>query len=60
MTSLATSRRAGSAELGIAQGRLEVRQFLRSREQVMFTLAFPAIMILVFGSIFKGEIGDGV
>ena len=63
MTTTATStaeRRAGSLELGFAQGGLEVRQFLRSREQVMFTLAFPAIMILVFGSIFKGEIGDGV
>src|SRR3954462_12959192 len=33
---------------------------MRSREQVMFTMAFPAIMILVFGSIFTGEIGDGV
>jgi ABC-2 type transport system permease protein len=46
--------------LGLRQGRLEIKQFLRSREQVMFTLAFPAILILVFGSIFKGEIGDGV
>src|SRR3954470_15063036 len=56
MTSLATSRRTGSLELGVSQGGLEIRQFLRSREQVMFTLAFPAIMILVFGSIFKGTI----
>jgi ABC-2 type transport system permease protein len=56
----AAARRAGPVELGLAQGGLEIRQFLRSREQVMFTLAFPAIMILVFGSIFTGEIGDGV
>jgi ABC-2 type transport system permease protein len=49
-----------SAALGLRQGGLEIRQFLRSREQVMFTLAFPAIMILVFGSIFSGEIGQGV
>jgi ABC-2 type transport system permease protein len=47
-------------KLGLFQGGLEIRQFLRSREQVMFTLAFPAILILVFGSIFKGEIGNGV
>jgi ABC-2 type transport system permease protein len=46
--------------LGLHQGVLEIRQFLRSREQVMFTLAFPAILILVFGSIFSGEIGAGV
>ena len=46
--------------LGLSQGGLEIKQFLRSREQVMFTLAFPAILILVFGSIFSGDIGNGV
>jgi ABC-2 type transport system permease protein len=56
----APARRAGLLRLGLSQGLLEVKQFLRSREQVMFTLAFPAIMILVFGSIFTGTIGDGV
>jgi ABC-2 type transport system permease protein len=49
-----------STRLGLSQGRLEIRQFLRSREQVVFTLAFPVLMILVFGSIFDGEIGGGV
>jgi len=63
MTTTTSATRAGRTtpvELGLGQGRLEIKQFLRSREQVMFTLAFPAIMILVFGSIFTGEIGDGV
>jgi ABC-2 type transport system permease protein len=46
--------------LSMAQGVLEIKQFLRSKEQVVFTLAFPAIMILVFGSIFTGTIGEGV
>ncbi|GGK99061.1 ABC transporter permease [Mangrovihabitans endophyticus] len=46
--------------LGLRQGELEIRQFLRSREQVVFTLLFPAVMIVVFGSIFDGTIGDGV
>ena len=49
-----------AASLALRQGGLEIRQFLRSREQVTFTLAFPAILILIFGSIFKGTIGDGV
>jgi ABC-2 type transport system permease protein len=52
-------RRDGMA-LGLSQGGLEIKQFLRSREQVMFTLGFPAILILVFGSIFSGDIGNGV
>jgi ABC-2 type transport system permease protein len=55
-----TPRRVGAAALGLRQARLEIKQFMRSREQVMFTLAFPVIMILVFASIFDGEIGGGV
>lgn len=53
-------RPVGPATLGLRQGRLEVRQFLRSRESVVFTMAFPVIMILIFASIFSGEIGGGV
>ena len=49
-----------AATLSTSQAGLEIKQFLRSREQVMFTLGFPAILILVFGAIFKGNIGDGV
>jgi ABC-2 type transport system permease protein len=59
-TPATTARRTSVAELGLGQGRLEIKQFLRSREQVMFTMAFPAIMIVVFGSIFTGTIGAGV
>lgn len=46
--------------LGWRQGLLEIRQFLRTRESVVFTLAFPVIMILIFASIFRGDIGGGV
>ncbi|MDG4764247.1 ABC transporter permease [Solwaraspora sp. WMMD406] len=52
--------RVGPARLGLRQGRLEIKQFLRSRESVVFTMAFPVIMILIFASIFTGEITDGV
>jgi ABC-2 type transport system permease protein len=50
----------GPVALGLRQGRIEVRQFLRSRESVVFTMAFPIIMILIFASIFSGDIGGGV
>jgi ABC-2 type transport system permease protein len=46
--------------LGLRQGGLEIKQFLRSRESVVFTLAFPVIMIVIFASIFTWEISDGV
>lgn len=60
VTPTSPARRVGPVALGLRQGRLELLQFLRSREAVMFTLAFPVIMILIFGSIFSGEIGGGV
>jgi ABC-2 type transport system permease protein len=39
---------------------MEIKQFVRSREQVVFTMAFPVIMIVIFGSIFTGDLGNGV
>lgn len=59
-TSAPAGARIGPARLGLRQGRLEVKQFMRSRESVVFTMAFPVIMILIFASIFTGEITDGV
>ncbi|MET8233471.1 ABC transporter permease [Micromonospora sp. NPDC005298] len=53
-------RRPGAGSLALRQGRLEITQFLRSRESVVFTMGFPIIMILIFASIFHGEIGGGV
>jgi ABC-2 type transport system permease protein len=56
----APARRPGAGALALRQGRLEITQFLRSRESVVFTMGFPIIMILIFASIFSGEIGGGV
>lgn len=53
-------RRPGAGALALRQGRLEITQFLRSRESVVFTMGFPIIMILIFASIFGGTIGGGV
>jgi ABC-2 type transport system permease protein len=47
-------------ELAGRQGVIEIKQFLRSREAVVFTLAFPLIMILIFASIFTWELAEGV
>jgi len=33
---------------------------MRQREAVMFTLLFPAMLLLIFGSVFKGTIALGV
>ena len=47
-------------KVGLLRGRLEVLQFLRQRESVIFTLAFPVILLFIFGSVFKNTIAPGV
>ncbi|MGN9911680.1 ABC transporter permease [Phytohabitans sp. LJ34] len=49
-----------SVDLARRQGIVELKQFTRSREAVVFTMAFPVIMILIFASIFDGDIAPGV
>ncbi|MFD6637854.1 ABC transporter permease [Micromonospora chalcea] len=56
----AAARRSGAGALALRQGRLEITQFLRSRESVVFTMGFPIIMILIFAAIFSDEIAPGV
>ena len=46
--------------LGYGRGKLEIRQFLRQRESVVFTLLFPLMLMAIFGSVFKDTIAPGV
>lgn len=41
--------------VGLARGRHELRCFFRSREAVLFTLAFPVMLLVLFGAIFGNE-----
>ncbi len=41
--------------LGMRRGVLEVKQFSRQRESVVFTLLFPVILMAIFGSVFKSQ-----
>jgi ABC-2 type transport system permease protein len=44
--------------VGLRRGGLEVRQFLREREAVVFTLGLPILLMLLFGTIFSGKVGN--
>jgi len=46
--------------LGYARGLLEIKQFLRQRESVVFTILFPVILLFIFGSVFDDIIAPGV
>src|SRR3954470_18821229 len=42
------------------RGGVELKEFFRQRESVVFTLAFPVILLVVFGAVLDYDIGDGV
>ena len=46
--------------IGILRGGLEIKQFFRQRESVVFTLLFPIILLFIFGSVFTNTIAPGV
>ncbi len=43
-------------ELALAQGGIELKQFFRTRESLVFTLLFPVMLMVIFGSIFQNII----
>ena len=47
-------------KLGLLRGNIEIRQFMRQRESVVFTIAFPLILLAIFGSVFSESIAPGV
>lgn len=46
--------------LARARTSLELRQFLRQRDSVVFTLLFPVVLLIIFGSVFSGQVAPGV
>jgi ABC-2 type transport system permease protein len=46
--------------LGLARTGIEVRMFVRERDSMVFTFAFPVILLFIFGSAIRGEIAPGV
>ena len=46
--------------IGWHRGRLELKQFFRQKESVVFTIAFPIVFMAIFGAIFHSNIVPGV
>ncbi len=51
-----TGQLPSALELGMSRAGIELRQYFRQRDAVVFTFAYPVIMMLIFGSIFKGNV----
>jgi ABC-2 type transport system permease protein len=44
--------------IGLSRGALELKAFFRERAAVVFTVAMPVILMLIFGTIFRGKVGQ--
>jgi ABC-2 type transport system permease protein len=60
MTAVRAHFHPNTVGLGILRGRLELRQFFRARESMIFSLALPIMLLVIFGAIFTQEIAPGV
>ncbi|MFE2536003.1 ABC transporter permease [Streptomyces sp. NPDC059371] len=57
----ASGRLPGAWGLGLRHGGLELKQFFRQRDQVVFTFAFPVVFLFLFASIFSDDVkGAGI
>lgn len=50
----------GLLSIGWSRISIELKQFFRDRESVVFTFALPMLLMLIFGSVFSDEIVPGV
>ncbi|OLF09312.1 ABC transporter [Actinophytocola xinjiangensis] len=51
----------GVLTVGLARGAVELKQFFRHKDQVIFTFSFPALILILLGSVFSDTYeGTGV
>jgi ABC-2 type transport system permease protein len=55
MTALAMP---STLRVGLSRGALELKGFVREKEAMVFTFAMPVLLMLIFGTVFKGRV-DG-
>jgi ABC-2 type transport system permease protein len=60
MARVAAGYRPNTLGLGLLRGRLELKQFFRGRESMIFSFALPILLLVIFGAIFHHAVVPGV
>ncbi|MFB6812535.1 ABC transporter permease [Streptomyces sp. NPDC056387] len=55
-TTAAAKALPGAWSLGLSRGALEIKQFVRQRDAMIFTFAFPIVFLALFASIFSDSV----
>jgi ABC-2 type transport system permease protein len=58
--SAATEPLPSPVRVGWHRGGVELKEFVRDREAMVFTFALPLLLMLIFGSVFDEDIAPGV
>jgi ABC-2 type transport system permease protein len=56
----AAPARSRLLRIGLSRGHIELLQFSRQRDAVVFIFLFPVVLLLIFGSVFGDDIAPGV
>jgi len=59
-TSVSTKRAPNAVSIGWQRGLIELRQFFRERDAVVWTFSLPFILLAIFGTVFNEDIAPGV
>jgi ABC-2 type transport system permease protein len=55
------TRQPSATQLGLSRAAIETRMFFREKDAVIFTFSFPIVLLVIFGSIFAGDLeGTGL
>lgn len=54
-----TTHTPSAWRLGLSRGRLETLQFFRQRDAFVFTFLLPVMFVVVFSTVFHGEVAPG-
>jgi ABC-2 type transport system permease protein len=55
---MTTTALGSTTSMGLSRGHVELLQFFRDRTALVFTFAFPAMLLLLFGTIFNDQYTD--
>jgi len=55
-----TTDRPRLLRIGLSRGHIELLQFSRERDAVVFIFLFPVALLLIFGSVFTDDVARGV
>jgi ABC-2 type transport system permease protein len=56
----ATSQLPGAVPVGLSRCQIELKAFFREKDAVIFIFAFPVILLLIFGTVFRDDVAAGV